>query len=317
MLGVYPAFLNLIAHWEIVLTMFFGSIIAGGTSLGGGAVAFPVFTKILDIPPQDAKVFSLAIQSIGMSAASLAILMTGIQIEGRVLLLSSIGGTFGMFLGLTLLAPQLSPDVVRISFSFMLASFAITLFTLNRQTQRHCHRQVPCWGWRERGICLMAGFIGGVMSGLVGNGIDIFVFAVIVLLFRVNEKIATPTAVILMAVNALFGTLLQVFYLKDFSEPVLGYWLSAIPIVVVGAPLGAMVCSFLRRELIANCLLALISIELVTSIVLIPMRPALVISGALTLAVFSGLNYWMYRTKTYELRSSPPQKSLQILQVHK
>jgi hypothetical protein len=54
-----------------VVRLSFGSMIAGGTSLGGGAVAFPVFTKVLHITPYDAKVFSLAIQSVGMSAASL------------------------------------------------------------------------------------------------------------------------------------------------------------------------------------------------------------------------------------------------------
>ena len=310
-LGVPQAFLLLLTNWKIELTMFFGSIIAGGTSLGGGAVAFPIFTKVLGIIPQDAKVFSLAIQSIGMSAASLAILVTGIQVEWRVLMLGSIGGAIGMFVGLTRLAPYLPPDAIRVSFSLMLASFAITLFALNRNRCRHCHATIPRWGWKEKGICLIAGLIGGVMSGLVGNGIDISVFAVTVLLFRVNEKVATPTSVVLMAVNAAFGTFLQVFYVKDFSDPVLSYWLSAIPVVVVGAPLGAMVCSFLSRELISNILLALISIELLTSILLIPMRLALLASGVLTLAIFSSLNYWMYTTKSYELLLFHPQKSIQ------
>lgn len=53
------------ANWPITLTMVFGSIIAGATSEGGGAVAFPIFTKALAIAPSDAKVFSLAIQSVG------------------------------------------------------------------------------------------------------------------------------------------------------------------------------------------------------------------------------------------------------------
>jgi hypothetical protein len=59
-------------HWPVSVTMIFGSIIAGATSEGGGAIAFPVFTKILQIPASDAKIFSLAIQSVGMLAASIA-----------------------------------------------------------------------------------------------------------------------------------------------------------------------------------------------------------------------------------------------------
>ncbi|WP_428356321.1 hypothetical protein [Methyloprofundus sp.] len=61
-------------YWQVSVTMVFGSIIAGATSEGGGAIAFPVFTKVLHIPPADAKVFSLAIQSVGMVAATVAIM---------------------------------------------------------------------------------------------------------------------------------------------------------------------------------------------------------------------------------------------------
>ncbi len=50
--GPFP-FAYIQNHWEISLTMVFGSLIAGATSEGGGAVAFPVFTKLLHIFPQD------------------------------------------------------------------------------------------------------------------------------------------------------------------------------------------------------------------------------------------------------------------------
>ena len=36
-------------HWASAVTMVFGSFVAGSTPQGGGAVAFPVFTKVLDI----------------------------------------------------------------------------------------------------------------------------------------------------------------------------------------------------------------------------------------------------------------------------
>ena len=65
---------HLFADWKIALTMVFGSLVGGGTSEGGGAIAFPIFTKLLHIGPYDARNFSLAIQSVGMGAASLSIL---------------------------------------------------------------------------------------------------------------------------------------------------------------------------------------------------------------------------------------------------
>ena len=298
-LGHQEAIANLIHHWKIALTMVFGSMIAGGTSVGGGAVAFPVFTKILAIPPHDAKVFSLAIQSVGMSAASLAIWMTGIRVEGRVILWGSLGGVVGIFLGLGVLAPLLPADVIKMSFTLMLTSFAITLLVLN-QGKKQRHVTLPVWGAQERILFLGTGVLGGLMSGCVGNGIDILIFSVMVLLFRISEKIATPTSVVLMAINAIAGLVLQVWVFHDFAAPVQEYWLAAVPIVVVGAPLGAIFCSLLRRETIANLLIGLICIELVTSIVLIPLRPTVIYSGLVTLILFTWLNYWFYQTRRYE-----------------
>ena len=122
-LGHQDAISHLISHGEIALTMVFGSIIAGGTSVGGGAVAFPVLTKCLEISPHDAKVFALAIQSVGMSAASLAIWMTGIRVEGRIIRWGSLGGSLGIALGAGVIAPLLPADVIKMSFTTMLTSF--------------------------------------------------------------------------------------------------------------------------------------------------------------------------------------------------
>ncbi|MDJ0553937.1 MAG: sulfite exporter TauE/SafE family protein [Microcoleaceae cyanobacterium MO_207.B10] len=308
LLGGKDAFSYMSEYWQIAVTMVLGSAIAGGTSLGGGAVAFPIFTKILHIPPQDAKIFSLAIQSVGMSAASLAIYFTGIQVEWQVIRWGSLGGFLGIFLGYGLLAPILPPDIIKISFTVMLTSFAITLLVLNREA-RYPYLTIPTWTIREQSIVLLAGLLGGIMSGLAGNGIDICIFSVMVLLFRFCEKVATPTSVILMAINAVVGFGLQVFVFQDFTDPVRSYWLAAIPVVVVGAPVGAMFCNLLPRETIANILIVLIFIEVITSLILIPLRPIALCSSLIVLVIFSYLNYWMYRNpltpKILEAKSQP------------
>jgi uncharacterized protein len=291
---------NLLENWQIAVTMAFGSIIAGATSLGGGAVAFPVFTKLLHIPPHDAKVFSLAIQSVGMGSATLAICLTGIKVDWRVIRWSTLGGFLGVFIGAGFIAPLLIPPAIKMSFTVMLASFAITLFALN-QGMRECHTKMPVWTSKEKSILLIAGVIGGIMSGLVGNGIDIVVFSVMVLLFRIDEKVSTPTSVILMAVNAMAGFAFSVFLFRDFTPDAHTYWLAAIPVVVVGAPLGAVLCSLMRRETIANILIGLIFIELVTSLLLIPLTPTVIAYSLTILLLSSSINYWMYRTQVYEL----------------
>ncbi|MEM9273397.1 MAG: sulfite exporter TauE/SafE family protein [Cyanobacteria bacterium P01_F01_bin.143] len=300
MLTPWGAIANLLENWQVALTMMFGSMVAGATSLGGGAVAFPVFTKLLEIPFQDAKVFSLAIQSVGMGAATLAICLMGIPVEWRVIRWGSLGGLLGVFLGLAFFDTLLPPNIIKISFTLVLTSFAITLMILNRGV-RHCHLTIPQWGMAEKRIIFGAGMLGGIMSGLVGNGIDIIVFATIVLLFRMSEKVATPTSVILMAFNAIAGFALQVWFFNDFNPAVQSYWFAAIPVVVVGAPLGAVICDLLARETIAYILIFLILVELITSLILIPLTPTIICFSILVLAIASWLNYQMYNNKSYEL----------------
>ena len=298
LMGPGQAFANLIAHWEAAVTMIFGSMVAGGTSMGGGAVAFPVFTKVLHFPPQEAKVFSLAIQSIGMSAASLVIVAMNTRLEWQFVRWASLGGIPGIIISSIFLAPILPSDVIKFSFTMMVSSFAIVLFVLNR-TRKSRNLAIYVWGKQERIISLVAGLWGGIVSGLVGSGMDIVCFSVMVLLFGLCEKVSTPTSVILMAINAVVGFILHRFVISDFVEPLVGYWLAAVPIVVVGAPAGAMFCSMLRRQTIAKILMGLILVESLSSFILIPLNPNLIYFSLLVFVLFSSIYFWMYQTKVY------------------
>ena len=65
---------NILENYFMSLTMCLGSFIAGATSEGGGAIAYPVMTLgPWKIAPLIARDFSLMIQSIGMIAAGAAI----------------------------------------------------------------------------------------------------------------------------------------------------------------------------------------------------------------------------------------------------
>jgi len=81
--------------WEIPLTMSFGSFIAGFSAEGGGAVAFPIFTKVLHIPAHEARQFSLLIQSIGMTMATLFIVSRKVPYHSFAILPAVGGGAIG------------------------------------------------------------------------------------------------------------------------------------------------------------------------------------------------------------------------------
>jgi len=285
--------------WSITITMIFGSIIAGATSEGGGAVAFPVFTKLLHIAPWDAKLFSLSIQSVGMTAASIVIVLMRIRIDWQVIRWTSIGGAVGMFFGAMGLAQHLPPDVTKMTFTIMVSSFGVVLYIINRR-ERYCHEQMPVNGALERGLLLGVGLGGGVLSSIVGTGLDIVTFSLLVLLFRISEKVATPTSVVLMAINSLIGCLVYFVFLNELNPAVQSYWLAAVPVVVIGAPLGVLICNYLSRRTIVNVLLALISIELITTLLIIPLRFDIIIYSSITMMLFLAIYLWMMRIQRYE-----------------
>lgn len=117
------------------------------------------------------------------------------------------------------------------------------------------------------------------------------------------EKVSTPTSVILMAINAGVGFFLHQYIIGDFVEPVLNYWLAAIPVVVVGAPVGAMLCSLLKRQTIVMVILGLTFVELVSSFLLIPLTLPVISSGICAFIIFSSIYYLMYRTRVTALEN--------------
>ena len=89
-----------IPRWYMSVTMIFGSMLAGATSEGGAAVAFPVMTLAFGIAPPVARDFSYMIQSVGMTAAAATILWMKVLVEWKVLVYTTVGGVAGIIFGL-------------------------------------------------------------------------------------------------------------------------------------------------------------------------------------------------------------------------
>ena len=141
---------HLFADWKVALTMVFGSLVGGGTSEGGGAIAFPIFTKLLHIAPYDARNFSLAIQSVGMGSATLSILYLRIPIERRVLFFAGMSGSLGVAIGAFFVAPLIPPVIVRTSFTVLVSSLGVALLLANREKTVLRNEGMPIFGAREK-----------------------------------------------------------------------------------------------------------------------------------------------------------------------
>ena len=115
------------SYYPLMISMIFGSMIAGSTPLGGGVVAFPVTVLVLGFSPSQGRDFSLMIQSVGMSAASFLIFTEkGDLLKGCANLTAGFCffSVLGMILGLHL---ELPPFAVNTFYTTSVACMAIFL----------------------------------------------------------------------------------------------------------------------------------------------------------------------------------------------
>jgi hypothetical protein len=131
-------------------------------------------------------------------------------------------------------------------------------------------------------------------------------FIVMVMLFRVTEKVITPTTVILMTIVPITGFLTHLFVIRDFTGVVPHYWLAAVPVVCVGGPIGALACSKMSRLTIGIILVCLIAVDFSSTIWLVPMSTLTKAIAAIVLVVCVTGIYLMTRVRRYEPAQSPP-----------
>ncbi|MEQ8841604.1 MAG: sulfite exporter TauE/SafE family protein [Acidimicrobiales bacterium] len=206
---------NLIAS----VTMIFGSFVAGSTPQGGGAVAFPVFTKGLEIPAEVARTFSLSIQTIGMGTASLAIAARSKPVERRALMWGIPAAVIGFLFGLYVLG---DPDLpywpsrvpgpwVKVLFTVLIASMAAALW-LEYRAPLIERRFSLASTMRVRILLVTALFVGGVISSLTGSGTDVVLYVLVAVVLGVSPQVAVPTSVMAMAAVSIVGLLVLGLY---------------------------------------------------------------------------------------------------------
>ncbi len=227
----------LIDYWSSAVTMLFGSIIAGSTPLGGGAVAFPVFTKILSVSAEQAKLFSLFIQSVGMTFATVFFISLRIKIFWHWLLFLLPGSALGLYIGLYHI--QVYGSEVKLASSVL--ALVIGFVLLNVQV-RMVYKEInhgdgiPVW------TLIALSFPAGILSALIGSGADALLFFLVTGLYKSKPVSVIPTTIAYMACCSIIGT---VFVFSNdsilISDYIVNSWMISAPIVAIGAPLGGFI----------------------------------------------------------------------------
>ena len=278
--------------WFMSVTMLFGSLMAGATSEGGGAVAFPVMTLFFNISPKVARDFSLLIQSFGMTAALFTILKSKIPIAKSFLLKCLPGAIIGQIIAFLFLEGVFSPTFLKISFTSIWLSFALVLYFAQKKEFKNQDILHSTSLWP----ILIFSFLGGIITALTGSGVDILTFSLAILYFHISEKIATPTSVVLMAINSMAGIFIKGLFIGGIEAKAYEYWLVCLPVVIIGAPFGAIFIFQKSKQFLIRLLQVSIVLQFIFSWIILDLNWKLKLwSIALILVGFSCYTF-LYRS---------------------
>jgi len=247
-------------NWLIAVIMTLGAFIAGASSEGGGAVAFPALTLLYGLSPQIGSSFALTIQSFGMTSASYYIVKTKVRVSWKLIKIALPFSFVGFVISKQWITSRFEPEFVKIYFVSFWLSFGLVLILKNK-IRKSVLDDIDFKSKLDYVVVAIFGCLGGAISAIVGSGIDILVFSTAVLWFNLSEKVATPTSVILMAGVSLFSVLYQIASEPYFQPKVLELLVVAIPVVIIVAPLGAKFISSQTRKLVIAALAAILVVQ--------------------------------------------------------
>ena len=271
------------------LTMIFGSLVAGSTPVGGGAVAFPVMVLYIKLLPQEARDFSLMIQSVGMSAASFQILYAKRHLcHFWLIMWFTISTVPGLILGFEV---AMSSYLTSLGFTTAVSCFAIAFFyhrefggvddqtpsqaieawdlhhfELKGSVGRRCGVFMP---WLLTILACVFGIAGGFLTAKLGSGADMLAYIYGILWnslvpkeAQMSENMLTASSVIIMAACSVLGTFLRLT--AGISQEVMLCWAACVPVVVLGAPLGSMLLNPSSTKFLRRCFCLFVLVQFIS-----------------------------------------------------
>lgn len=321
---------RVLGHWAAAVTMVFGSFVAGSTPQGGGAVAFPIFTKGLGISTEVARSFSLFIQTVGMGAASASIIINRRKVEWRAVKWGLPAAAVSFLIVLYAFADRSDPflkslipsSYVKVTFTLIVAAMAFITYLGSRVRIREVHPEIPEMNRRTYATLIVFAVIGGTAAALTGSGADVFLYLFVGVLLAVEVKVGVPTSVLVMTGVSVLGFVVLGLIDGQLSTTVVGdrvvsvggtsvdldagtsdlfgLWIAAAPVVAWGAPVGSWVASRVKTRSLVVFVVVLAAIEVVTTIVFVEelrTEPALAIYAVVGGAIIAYALWWISQNR--------------------
>jgi len=187
----------------------------------------------------------MAIQALGMTSAMVFIFCRRVPVLKTMLAWGTVGAAVGLVAGTYVIAPHLSGSVVKLLFASVWVNFGILTLAKNREVCS-LNRAPELNRVQDVLAALSVGVLGGIVNSIIGVGIEMVLYSVLVLRYRCDLKIAVPTSVSMGAITSVLAIVLHAL-IGDIGMEVYYNWLAAAPIVVLGAPLGTYLVSIIPR----------------------------------------------------------------------
>jgi uncharacterized protein len=279
-------------HWYYAAMMVGGAFVAGFTPEGGGAVAFPVLSVFLKVDRVLARDFSMMIQSIGMTSASIFILTqaTTKPKDYKPLFAFVPVCAVGTLLGFLFLQ-KIPVYIIQAMFLSLSATFVITYYLSDHRGTQETVNITSNIDYFYLGVVLI---IGGMISSLFGTGGDVVLYLLLITHFNMTVKKATRMSIVLQASISILGYGYRAFVDHGLTNYQIKTWLCAFPVVLFMAPFGVYVLSRLHVNWMLRFIIALNLFQLAWFNLKEPSVPKLVAS-LVCCAILAGIFYLMLK----------------------
>ncbi len=150
----------------------------------------------------------------------------------------------------------------------------------------------PVWNTRVTVGLAGATFVGGLITSLTGTGVNAMLFLFIVLMAGLHPRVGVPTSIVAMAALSIAGLIVLSLIHGQFElgfgpggeivsvgdrvaetplDPsradLLGFWLAAVPVVVLAAPLGTWLVHVMRERRLIVFVGVLAFAEVLTTVI--------------------------------------------------
>ncbi len=238
-----------------------GATVANTTPAAAGIVYFPILTR-LQISPVTAVQFSMITQAYGMGLGTFRWFLVNKRLfVVNVLPVCMTGGILGVVTSI-MLVPIENTGFLTLVFNLVAFIFTQIIFFSILSHRKYPNLNVNLTT-KNFLLLFLFSFLGGMISGWVGFGIDTMFYFILTVIFKINPAASIVTSISLMAVVSLAGTILNII----FKEVPFSLWYSALPgVTIAGLFLGAYLAIKLGAKNVLMLFTLLLSIDFFTAL---------------------------------------------------